>query len=377
MTDVVYALGYRTWADGASGGYAFSPERIAQRLRDDPTVPRVVLADPVRSHLGRLVPRPATLQGPRGRAAVPSYSHDPTRRHVRPGRWGRGEPLDRTEAVMVQRRLDRRLQRLVDPADAVLVTSHPVLAAVADRDVWSDVAFYAWDDFRGFPGAVALVDWAYEQLARRDVNVVAVARAILDLVGARRSTLVPNGIVAQDFEGAGRPPAWFEEVEGPVALYAGSLQGRVDVEALQGLARDLPGWTLVLVGPMQEPDRFRALRGLPNVVLRPAEPRSAVLAMMAAATVCLVPHLPEAERMSPLKVYEYLGAGAPVVATDLGPLRGLSPHCRTVPHGAPLAPAVVEAAAAPRASSDEVARFRTEHDWDRRYLDWRAAILGA
>lgn len=367
MVDVVYALGYRTWADGSKVGFAFSPERIATRLRDDASVGRVVLVDPVRSHLRRLVPT---------RPLPPPFSTDRTREHVRPMRWKRGEPTTRDEAVRVQLRVDRDLRRRINPADSVLVTSHPVLAAVADRSAWRDVVFYAWDDFRGVPDSLLLVEWAYEELVSRDVHVIAVAQAILDLIGARRSTLVPNGIVAADFEEQAEVPAWFADLEGPVAFYAGSLQRRIDVAALQVLADDLPDWTVVLVGPLQDPDVFTELAARPNVLIRPAEPRPQVLAMMAVADVCLVPHVAETDRMSPLKVYEYLGAGAPVVATDLGPMRGLSRHCRLVAPGGRLAPEVLAAAAEPRATAAEVQQFRSEHDWDRRYLAWRAAVLG-
>ncbi|WP_101523668.1 glycosyltransferase [Nocardioides houyundeii] len=368
MTNVVYALGYRTWDDGVKVGYAFSPERIAARLRDDPTVERVVLVDPVRSHLKRLVPQ---------RPAAPRFSSDPTRRHLQPRRWRRGEPTEHDEAVTIQRRLEGRLRRLGDHQDTVLVTSHPVLAAVADRGGWRDVAYYAWDDFRGVPGSAALVQWAYDQIAVRDVNVVAVTPAIVDIVGARRSTVVPNGIVAADFEPPAALPDWYGALPGPVAFYAGSLQRRIDVAALLELADDLPPeWRLVLVGPLQEPECFAGLAARPNVLIRPAEPRPQVLAMMAAATVCLVPHLPETEGMSPLKVYEYLGAGAPVVATDLRPMRGLSPHCRLVAPGQRLAPEVLAAAEEPRATRAEVLGFRKEHDWDHRYLAWRSAVIG-
>ncbi|WP_133176396.1 glycosyltransferase [Nocardioides currus] len=369
VTTVVYALGYRTWADALRVGSAFSPERIATRLRDDRSVERAVLVDPVRSQLRRLKP---------DRPAPPPFAIDPSREHLQPRRWRRGEPTERDEAVAVQRRLDRRLQRHVDPSSTVLVTSHPVLAAVADRDVWRDVAFYAWDDFRGVPDSAALVGWAYAEVVARDVNVVAVTQAIVDIIGARRSTVVPNGIVSADFEEQAAVPAWFAALGGKVAFYAGSLQRRIDVEALQDLADDLPAeWTLVLVGPMQEPECFTDLATRHNVLIRDAEPRPQVLAMMAVADVCLVPHVPETEGMSPLKVYEYLGAGAPVVATDLEPMRGLSPHCRLVAHGARLAPEVLAAAAGPRATAAETAEFRSAHDWDRRYLAWRAAILGS
>lgn len=368
MTDVVYALGYRTWADGEKVGWAFSPERIAVRLRDDASVPRVVLADPVRSHLRRLVP---------DRPGPPAYSGDASRVHVRPRRWKRGEPTDRDEAIAVQQRVQRTLLAACRGRDAVLVTSNPVLAATADQSRWRDVAYYAWDDFRGVPGARDLVEWAYGRVAARGVNVVAVTPAISEMIGSPRSAVVPNGIVADEFEHIGSVPEWFAALPGPTAFYAGGLQRRVDVNALARLADDLPAqWTLVLVGPLQEPEWFADLAALPNVLVRPAEPRSRVLAMMGAATVCLVPHTPDTEGMSPLKVYEYLGAGAPVVATDLRPMRGLSPHCRLVPHGDRLAPSVLLAAQSPRATDAETERFRKEHDWSRRYLDWRAVVLG-
>jgi glycosyltransferase involved in cell wall biosynthesis len=190
--------------------------------------------------------------------------------------------------------------------------------------------------------------------------------------------VVPNGIVAADFEQETDVPPWFAALDGPVAFYAGSLQRRIDVAALEQLADDLPPeWTVVLVGPMQEPECFTGLAARSNVSIRPAEPRPQVLAMMAAADVCLVPHIQETEGMSPLKVYEYLGAGAPVVATDLEPMRGLSRHCHLVAPGADLAPEVLAAAAQPRATEDETKQFRRAHDWDRRYLVWREAIRGA
>ena len=366
VPDVLYALAYRTWADGAKVGYAFSAERIAEQLRDDTTLPRVVLADPLRSHLNRLRKAPE----------APIFSSDPTRQHLRPRRWARGEPTDVAEAKKVLQRLDRRLAARVDPSRTVLVTSHPVLAAVADTSRWRDVAYYAWDDYRGVPGCDDVVRWAYAEIAARQVPVVAVTQAILDLIGTTHGTVVPNGILASDLDHLPPVPDWFAELSGPVAFYAGGLQRRIDVKALAALASDLPEWTVVLVGPMQEPDQFQALADLDNVLIRDAEPRPRVLAMMSAADVCLVPHVAETAWMSPLKVYEYLACGAEVVATDVEPMRGLSSHCHLVPEGTPLAPAVLAASAAPRATAQEVRDFRSTHDWGKRYLDWRAVVLG-
>lgn len=367
MADVVYALGFRTWADGMKVGYAFSPERIAVQIRDDPSVEWFLLVDPYRSWISRA----------RRRSPAPVFSTDPTRRLEHPYRLSRVEPMTIEGAVHAYRRLDRHLRSLTVGRDAVLVTSQPVLAAVADKAVWRDVAYYAWDDFRGVPGARQVVQWSYEAMAVRGVNVVGVAQAIVEAIGSARSTVVPNGIAASDYEALPSPPDWFTDLTGRVAFYAGSLQARIDVHALVHLARDLgEGWTVVLVGPLQDAEALQPLMAEPRVQVRPAEPRERVLAMMRDADVCLVPHLPETEFMSPLKVYEYLGAGTPVVATDVQPVRGLSPRCLLVPPGQALAPAVLRACELGPAPAAELTDFRALHDWTARYRVWRRAVLG-
>jgi glycosyltransferase involved in cell wall biosynthesis len=280
--------------------------------------------------------------------------------------------------------LDRWLQsrsRALGLADPVLVTCHPVHAGVAEREAWTDVVYYGWDDWSTFPSfepASELIAWSYAQAAAHDVRVIGVTQAIVDRIGAPRATVVPNGISAVDFERVCPVPDWFAALSGPLAFYAGSLEERVDVDALIRCAQDLPRWTFVLVGYLATPGLFAELARLPNVELRQSEPRPQVLAMMAAADVCLVPHrrTPMTVAMSPLKLFEYLGAGAPVVATDLPPLRGVSDRCLLVEPGARLAPTLLEAAALPPVSSVELTRFRRAHDWSERYRDWRAAALG-
>ena len=372
----VLALAYQTWADAVARQMSWSADRVAQQLCADPEIRSLMVSNPLRSHLARLRRRE--------HAADSGFPEDPSRVLVHPRRWRRRDSVRIDSSAAAYRRLDRWLLRRSEALGvgrAVLVSCHPVLAAVADRDHWEDVVYYGWDDWLTYPrlgDARELIAWSYAEMAARDVKVIGVTEAIVERVGSSRSAVVPNGIHTADHEDTAPVPTWFAELEGPIALYAGALEERVDVEALDRCARDLPGWNIVLVGQLQQPALFAGLMERPNVHVHGLQPRPAVLSMMAAADVCLVAHrrTPMSEAMSPLKLFEYLASGAAVVASDLPPMRGVSDRCLLVEPGSPLAPAVVAAASMPPATAEEIARIRHEHDWTTRYRDWRTAALG-
>ena len=217
-SSVVLALAFHTWADGATRQMSWSPDRVAQQLCDDPQVQRLLVADPLRSHLARL----------RRRRLAPDsgFPEDPSRALVQPRRWRRWDATNIPSSVAAYRRLDGWLGARSDAlglGPAALVTCHPVLAAVADRDRWGDVVYYGWDDWLTYPrlaDARELMAWSYATMAARDVKVIGVSEAIVDRVGAARSAVVPNGVCAADHESTATVPTWYDELDGPVAFYA-------------------------------------------------------------------------------------------------------------------------------------------------------------
>ena len=99
---------------------------------------------------------------------------------------------------------------------------------------------YGWDDWLNYPPfepARDLMAWSYRQIAENDVAVVGVSEALVERIGARRSTMVPNAISSQDYRDLPAPPKWFTQIRGPIAFYAGSLEERIDVRGLAAAAR--------------------------------------------------------------------------------------------------------------------------------------------
>lgn len=373
---VVFSLAYQTWANAVGQGMSWSADRMMEQLLADPAIRQVVVADPLRSHMSRL--RRAH------RTSADGFPADERRHLIHPYRARRRDAPDIGASARAYGRLDNWLARRASKlgaAGSVLVTTHPVLAAVANPDAWADIVFYGWDDWAAYPPFAhfeELIRWSYGRMAAHGVSVIGVTEAIVERIGSPRGVVVPNGISAAEFDDVAPGPGWFSQICGPVAFYAGSLEERIDVAALIDLADSLPDWTVVLIGFPNALSHFDELRQRPNVVLRGPEPRRTVLHMMGEADVCLIPHreTPMTVAMSPLKLYEYLGAGAQVVATDLPPMRGVSDRCRLVPPGESLVTAVLEAASAPKADAAEVRRFRSANDWAERYRLWRSVALG-
>jgi glycosyltransferase involved in cell wall biosynthesis len=114
----------------------------------------------------------------------------------------------------------------------------------------------------------------------------------------------------------------------PVAGYSGWLNERLDVGLVLDLAARLPEGTVVLAGPH---DRLgagarRALEAAPNVRLLGPQPADRVPALIRGFDLALIPYLDDAfnRGSNPVKFYEYLALGKPVVTTDVPTLRRFS-----------------------------------------------------
>ncbi len=103
--------------------------------------------------------------------------------------------------------------------------------------------------------------------------------------------------------------------------YSGHINERLDYAILETLARQRPDWTLVFVGDtypwtMNSPS-LQQLNTLSNVHFLGKRPFADMPALLKGMDVCLLPYVAD-ERghfRSPLKLYEYLAAGKPIVST--------------------------------------------------------------
>jgi len=359
--DVVFSFAYASWGTAVARGMCFSEDRMVETLLGHPEVRRLLVVETPRS-LPLKLARDAMHAPPRFPASETASLYGPTRLRRRdPSGVGAIERSFRRWDRQVQRVAERR--GLEHPA---LITTHPLVAGFAPLEWASSVTFYAYDDLAASQPLRRL--WpayreAYRRIRESGRAVAAVAPAILEQIQpSGPSAVVPNGVDPEEWAEPGPAPEWFTELPGPRLLYVGSLESRVDVDAIASAARALPDASFVLVGPMLDAAHFEPLRGLANIHFFPPASRAEVVALVAAADACLIPHVdsPLTQAMSPLKLYEYLAGGAPVAALDLPPIRNVSPRVMIRDD---LTEAIAAALALGRARDPDRLEFAQANSW--------------
>jgi glycosyltransferase involved in cell wall biosynthesis len=219
--------------------------------------------------------------------------------------------------------------------DAVLWMYEPSYAHALDAIPHRDLVFDLVDDLSAYPyggdrdARAAVVEGQVTGIVERSDLLVVTARTLLDRYGprARNAVQVSNGFDARIFSpnGATGPPAALADVPRPILGFIGTIFTFLDFDLLAEVAKAHPDKSLVLVGPVERTaaDEFSELAKLPNVFHVGPQPQSDIPSYVAAFDVCVNPFAtgPAADSVSPLKVYEYLAMGRPVVSVPMKALQ--------------------------------------------------------
>lgn len=160
----------------------------------------------------------------------------------------------------------------------------------------------------------------YEIISQKANVIFTVAPDLGDIFNQKdKVKWIPNGVDYAHFQKKGDVPKELLKVKRPIIGYIGTIQSRVNLDLIKFIAEKNPNKSVVLIGPIWPDADESKLTGLENVHLIGRIPYSHSPDYINQFAVGIVPHQAAGfvKTMNPMKIYEYLACGKPIVSTQM------------------------------------------------------------
>jgi polysaccharide pyruvyl transferase CsaB len=176
------------------------------------------------------------------------------------------------------------------------------------------------DEWENFPGIKRDILDMEQRLVRDCDLLVVTAQRLWEKWEPyeRVMVLARNGVDIDFYDKHHHPNNILSEIKHPVVGYYGAIADWFDLELMTHAAKARPDYTFVLLGGVFDLD-VSELESLPNVRLLGQQPYETMPQYLYHFDVCMIPFKinPITEATDPVKLYEYLSAGKPVVSVAL------------------------------------------------------------
>lgn len=296
-------------------------QQVMSRLKDARVLyfdPPVTLIAPLRDPAAKSKLRAYRAAGEKVRENVTAFSLPPVWPFFNKYRAINRRNQKKTAAYVRRRMAEAGFEK------PVLWCYSPVSADAVHLIPHSALVYDCVDRHSAYGGLMdpALVDAMELDLAKKADMVFATAESLAERLRAvnPRAVFLPNGANYELFRqaaGPGEIPADLKAIPGPVFGFVGALQSCIEYGFVSYAAKARPGWSFVFIGGEKPGVDLGALKSLPNVHFLGLKPHAELPRYLAGFDACLnlFAQSELSKDVSPLKFYEYLATGKPVVST--------------------------------------------------------------
>lgn len=204
--------------------------------------------------------------------------------------------------------------------DSILLLQNPMAIGTVKNLYCKRLVFDAIDNWLFHPQMPdkELIKNNYDYVDSNADLIMTVSQALTKTFpGNGNAYWVPNGVDVEYFAGALKQQNSGAKVIG----YVGKIQDRVDFNLVEECLKKFPNIRFVFLGPVySQADRIKDLQvRYTNIMFKGDIHYSKLPKEMREFDITIIPHKVDrfTESMNPLKLYEYLAAGKPVVTTGV------------------------------------------------------------
>lgn len=296
------------------------------------------------------------------------------------------ELVRRFNTALLARQIRRALPPEVKP---ILWIFLPSLVGLVGRLGEKLVIYHCVDEHAANPNVPArqVTEWEHRLLQAADV----VFTTSSTLYAAKRNFnantfYLPNVADTQLFSrarDASLPTADdLKNIPHPIAGFIGNLtEYKMDFDLLRAVAEENPGWSFVLIGPVGrgDPSTDVSRLCLRNIFLLGPRPYAELPRYVKAFDACIIPFSRNASTRGslPMKFFEYLAAGKPVVSTDLPTLAEFRNYFYATHDAGEFSAALQVALNEDSASAAARIQIAQKYSWDARMIEIEKIVQDA
>jgi glycosyltransferase involved in cell wall biosynthesis len=227
--------------------------------------------------------------------------------------------ISKTEEQVVQH-INKLMKKLgFTPGETVLWSYNAFLPQVYDLEVKTKVfdAVDNWSHHASYKQKAKKLEQNYQLIDKKADLIFTVSEGLKDLFTNKQVHWVPNGIDLEKFKQVSQAKLEYKK---PIIGYVGTIQERLDFDLIEQVLKDHQQKSFVFIGPVWKgvEKKVDALKkAYSNIHFLGRRAYTEIPAYLAAMDVTIIPHRIDdfINSTNPMKMYDYLAAGKPVVTT--------------------------------------------------------------
>lgn len=202
----------------------------------------------------------------------------------------------------------------------ILVIDNFAFLPITDIVKYNKLIVRVTDRLNGFDVGAAAIK-AEEYLIKKADKTIYTSSGLKSYIEKfnKNCFYVPNGVDFNKFQGNFTRPSAFNGINLPIAVYVGAIEKWFDYELLDFLSRELTEIHFFIIGSVKfKPQNFDNIKQRKNITFFGKVENSILPSYLKYSNIGIIPFRLDMDlvhSISPLKLYEYMACGLPVVST--------------------------------------------------------------